>query len=321
MKQPILTIIILFLLASCGEKKKSSELEKLETKTNVNEPTQTSLKKEKLFLDFYSGIGHDEYQKIAEKLVSENKLEKRNYIDFYYNYKSDCKVKIEPIFENEILTKVVLKDADCIYPVYKEKYNLPELIEKPHIDYSWIENNPDYDPKYSYKTELGATIVLPDAFRDESQSLPPTERIKIDPKTDNLFGMKKFMLQNPPLVVKNGKTVIYINQEITKDLSTQTHYSYSLDNSKKLQAYRLTTKGKKGLDPLFGKENQFIQTNSKLRRADKTSTCRIDIAYMLREDYEKMELEIRQKEKTELENKKSFEENKKERLNSVKDEI
>jgi hypothetical protein len=152
--------------------KKSIDKKEIQAVIKIEKP---NVVKEKLFLDIYSGMSYEEYHKTVKKLIEDNKIIERSFQDYYYNYKSNCNVKIEAVFENNYLSKIILKDAGCIYPVYSKKYNLPKLIEKPFVDKIWNENNPNYKPVYSYADTNGNKINLPDAFVDNSSFLDNKE--------------------------------------------------------------------------------------------------------------------------------------------------
>ncbi|UGS24890.1 hypothetical protein [Flavobacterium channae] len=228
----------------------------------------------------------EDFDRVVNVLVKDKVLENDNLINLYYRVSADCKIELEPIFYKEKLKEIKLINAECIYPLYKEKYNLPDLKRKNYTDYEYIENNPDYFPVMLYQNDKNEIVNLPDAFYDKNNFLPKGKTIKL--KVENNFSQG--MLPNTPLIVFKDDIVIVFDQEIIK--SVYDTYSYSLENSKEIREYKLTTKGNEGLMG-FGKESKYLISNSKLRTVSINSSVLIKIIYKSKEDYEE---EIKQEE-------------------------
>ena len=116
----------------------------MQLKDNIeNQKTINDLKnKPKIFLNFREGMTKSEYQNELKTLVESGKLYLGDdYLNYHYNIGNCTSPIIKPIFDNNNnLIKIRLSGGQCMYNLYKEKYNLPSLIERKYNSVSYDTN-------------------------------------------------------------------------------------------------------------------------------------------------------------------------------------
>lgn len=302
-------LIFCFPQISCETKSKKIENKKIVITNNNDLIFKKNLNdKPKLFLKFWSNMSKNDFYKVVEILVKDKTMVNQSFINLYYIVNDNCKVQLNPIFENQTLKEIELSNITCLYPLYGEKYNLPPLKKKNYTDFAYLENNPEYSPIMSYEKN-NETINLPDAFYDRNSFLPKGETIPLKP-----IGMTESMLFESPIIVDKGNVIMIFDQEIIK--SEGDFNRYSLEDSKEILNYQATAKGFQGLG-LFGDEHKYLITNSKLRTVSVNSSVLIKVTYKSIDDYK---TEIEKEEKLKNYNLKQNKENLK-RQNSARNDI
>lgn len=310
----LLIIITIFLIQlGCKETIKEDKKIKDVTEQVTSDNFEADLKnKKKFFLSFWEDMSREDYYKVVEILKKENKLSLDNSFNTVYNA-GDCKTMLSPEFEDGLLQNLTLKDAECLYGLFEEKYGVTPLKIKDYTDFRYEENNPDYQPVFEY-FDGNANRRIPQAFYDNTQQLPPNEIRKLE--VNSGFENKVSYLADYPIEINSKNSIILIDQDVFEDKK----FTYSLDKTDKMREYRTTNYEKGGLG-IFGKEFNQIKSNSVLREVSKYSSYAIHITYFLKNSYLKSkklkEQELRAKKKNAID---KAEKNKR-RKNNALDEI
>jgi hypothetical protein len=328
----LILIFVLHFLSGCDKKQKNNRvqeqtIEDTRNKDSTNDPKlffEKNLKeKPKLFLKFWSDMTFDEYKKVVEILIDENVLTGiKSYSPYssgtdVYTYYSDikfiasdkCYLNLYGHFDKDKLKNIKISGIECIYDLYKEKYNLPPLKYKLLIENEYIENNPNYQPKFFYEDDNNKLVKLPDAFYDRSSKL---EKGRVYKNKSTISKAKTFMLEKSPLVIeKDGVVIIF--EHFKNDYKTE---RYSLEESESLNNYFKTDEGSITKNWMNNKL-RFIYTNSVLRTVSVGSTYSIKVTYMSTNEYNKELNKIDKIKKDSLEK----EEKKKEKLKSTFENI
>lgn len=301
-----------------GKKENSNKTIQPNKEINADSIFQKKLEAEpKLFLEFWPGMSHDEYDKVKSLLIEQKKLG----IGLDPNFGSErlrliasdnCYADVFGEFANNKLKSIKLNNINCLYAIYKEKYNLPPLLEKSSIEQTYIENNPNYKPQFFYEDFNNKQVTLPDAFYDKKRSL---DKGRIYLKNSNnsnaltILPKTVYVLSENPIIVENQNIVLKIEQTKKKYENTE----YSLWKSERIKNYFKTKEGKEK----YWEQVRFITTNSVLRTVTIQSTYDITATYMSLSEY-KRELNLNSmREKDSLERLKL----KKEKLETVFDKI
>jgi len=273
---------------------------KIDTTIDFNKSVELELQNApKLFLKFWYGMSKLKFEYVSQKLNDEKVLINSDYaVD-------GCKTNISPKFVDDKLISIELQNSECLYPLYQEKYKLMPLVDRKEIVKQYIENNPEYNPKMSYKKE-GHEYKLSDLFIDKS-SFVPEGLVRI--KESDIKSSKVNVLPKSPIYIEKGEVVIKISQELKYYTG---FYDYSLDLMKIQRSY-----SKDRIANFQLNESQFIITNSKLRTVSKYLNPVITITYMSKMDYEKEKRILMEEKRENLKNQEFI----KERKKSVLDEI
>jgi len=271
------------------EEQRNSEIEKQkeQEEKSFNDKLQNA---SKIFLKYWEGMTYEEYNKVSKLLMEEGVIEEHTYTVYKYKV-GDCNVHITPIFKNDLIYGIKLSnDIECIYPLYKEKYNLPDLVEKSTTKEFYRENNPYYSPRYTFS--VGNKIYnLPDCFNDNSFFVEGKSRVNLE--DDNLH-KEKFLVRDS-LIIDNNYTVIKFKQfyydfnSNIPDNRKSDFYTYSLQEN--LSNFIKCTDyfdeiGVYGISA--GKViNECVKTNSKTRVWRRVVTPVITIEYLSKKEYNK----------------------------------
>ena len=309
MKQIFIIAFFGVLLFGCNTKENNSSLEN-NNETSVKYPNLSNdLKdKPKLFLKFWKNMTKQEFDTVSKILVNEKILELENYASLYY-LTPKCRVKLNPTFENDSLQGIELSNANCLYELYKEKYNLPEFSERAIVQRRYIDKNPEYNPSMSYISDKGE-VKLPECFIDKSSySVSGKQTLPIDESE-----AKEKVLPKSPIVIKKDDNVIIFRQTFYEIPSPTITYSLQLNpEMKKFQ-------DEKPLSSVL-EYGKFISKNSKYKIEEILSSSVITITYKSLENYNKnidKESERNQILKQKLEREKQ---EKQKRIESVKNEL
>lgn len=296
------------------EEQRNSEIEKQkeQEEKSFNDKLQNA---SKIFLKYWEGMTYEEYNKVSKLLMEEGVIEEHTYTVYKYKV-GDCNVHITPIFKNDLIYGIKLSnDIECIYPLYKEKYNLPDLVEKSTTKEFYRENNPYYSPRYTFS--VGNKIYnLPDCFNDNSFFVEGNSRVYLD---DDYDYTKKFLISDS-LLIENKSTVIKFKQtyfDITTSIPNN-YYTYSL--REKENFYNCTSYFNEiGVD-MFSVDGiiyENVKSNSKTRTWRRVVIPVITIEYLSKNEYSKEVEKARNKIQT-IQNKK---EEKNKRVKEAYDEI
>jgi hypothetical protein len=175
------SISILFLFSTtirCKQELNNIKTEEKEIVVEVENNFEDKLKNEsKIFLKYWKGATYDEYHKINELLIGEGVLERN--AGLYYKMGLN-KMMINPFFfsdsfvigcdgrrgsqgsrnhkDNDVIDGIELSGFDeDIYNIFKEKYNLPNLVFKKSADFI-LEENPLYNNSKADEKVAGTLI-------------------------------------------------------------------------------------------------------------------------------------------------------------------
>jgi len=143
-KTNVLQIILIFtfigsILFSCNKLVNKKEAEKLDIlKTKQIEFEKKFENEPKLFLSFWDGMSEEEYKKVVNILIKENIL-KGEYPLEMLNINNCPYLTISANFENDSLREIKIPLTNCLYSIYNEKYNLPNLVKRTYPDLSGSE--------------------------------------------------------------------------------------------------------------------------------------------------------------------------------------
>lgn len=328
----LILIFVLYFLSGCGKKQKNNRVpeQTIENTRNKDSTNETELffeknlkEKSKLFLKFWSGMSFNEYKKVVEILIDENVLTGEKsympstsgtndytyYSDIKFKASDECYLNLYGDFDKDKLKSIQISGIECIYDLYKEKYNLPPLRYKLLIENEYIENNPNYQPKFFFNDDNNNRVQLPDAFYDRSSKL---EKGRVYKNKSAISKAKTLMLEKSPLVIEKDGVVIII-EHFKKNYKTE---RYSLEDSESLKNYFKTDEGSITKNWMNNKL-EFIYTNSVLRTVSVGSTYSINVTYMSKNEYNKELNKINKIKKDSLEK----EEKKKEKLKSTFENI
>ena len=299
----LLLILLIGIVFNCNDKKsEQTEIDTLVNQSKEDLEFEHKLKDEpKIFLKYWSGMTYIEYRRISDSLCKENILEKSGM--GYYYLTNDCKVFTETVRKNDLVVGIKMtENVDCIYPLFQQKYNLPNMVEMNLLVEHYVENNPKYNPVSTYFNG-NAKVTLPSAFIDNSNSISVNEIIQLETNNEylNQIYTEKVLPKNN-FIINNGNNIIIINQEITK--SKHSLYRYSLEDSEEMKRYMGTENGQKhfGLGAIGnsdGGEYKYIEQNSKTRTVTTTAYKTVTITYISEKDYQKQKFEKSQKENDE----------------------
>ena len=303
----LLLIFVMQFSLGCDNKQRNTEIpKKIDTLNVSNLIFEKNLKeKPKLFLKFWSGMTHKEFEKVVTILIDENVLSAtesyqpsentpiKYYSNIIFHASDNSYINLYGDFDNDKLRSIKMYDINCLYDLYNEKYKLPPLEYKLLIDSEYIENNPKYQPVFFYTDDNNNYVQLPDAFYDKRSSL----------KQGRIYKNRKFigkektpMLARSPLgVIKDSVMITF--EHVKKNYETQ---RYSLEESEKIINYLKTDEGQK----MLWNESRFIYTNSVLRTVSLESRYSFNAIYMSLNDYNKELNKIKTTKKDSLEKEK-----------------
>lgn len=151
----ILSIIVIIFLYGCKKNTTTNQDIIIPEKVNIKNEFEYKLKNEpKIFLKFWDGMTHKEFLKVKDLLVKENVL-KDQVITGAYITGTCVPSDMKPIFENDKLVSIELLGRECLYSIFKEKYDLPDLIERKYFKSNLNNNNTKTD------TRMYKELVLP----------------------------------------------------------------------------------------------------------------------------------------------------------------
>ncbi|WP_417368246.1 hypothetical protein [Flavobacterium beibuense] len=278
-----LLFVVLLSFLSCQHEKEEPISNTTITNTFEQE-FENKLKNEpKIFLKYWSGMTLEEYSKVYSILHEEGVLE-------FGKYKTTgCSTEMEKILRNDTVIGIKLVNAECLYPLYQEKYNLLPLVEKTSIERYYRENNPDYKPVTYYNTEKGLS-TLPNCFIDKTERINDYSIINLDPTEINYIYTDKY-LPEEEIVIDNEAVIIKITQESIDNIVTRIpSYTYSLEESQEMRNYQNSSEGQKHFGFFSGikdSQHKFIYSNSKTRKVVvRKNPNLITITYMSKKDYQ-----------------------------------
>lgn len=128
-----LILFFLILVSSCKNNNSSepiSESNKKEVDGKELKDLNWKLANEpKIFLKFWEGMRIREYTEVMKLLVENKTLEDVGIFGAYRT--GACPPAImNPIFEDNKLVRLEVNGGECLYSLFKEKYNLPSLVER-----------------------------------------------------------------------------------------------------------------------------------------------------------------------------------------------
>mgnify|MGYP007011068777 CR=1 FL=1 len=269
-----------FILFSCNSKENNTTENNDEINSRNLKLANDLANKPKIFLKFWRNMSVQEFDTVVKILISEKVLEQKSYRAIYY-LTPKCKSELKPIFVNDSLKQLELLNGICLYDIFKEKYNLPDLLEKRLVERRYIEKNLEYNPVMSYMTDKGEK-KLPNCFIDKSSySINGEQNLPIEEN-----GLKEKILPNSPLIIKKANCVIIFKQNFYKAPTPLT--TYSLDLNPEMEQYKMQ-------NPLLAlsEEGKYISRNSKYKINEIISSSVITITYQSDIDYnEKVQKEI-----------------------------
>ncbi|OBQ56515.1 hypothetical protein JJL45_13160 [Tamlana sp. s12] len=149
-----LSFIVIIFLYGCKKNTTNNNII-IPDKVNIKNEFEYKLKNEsKIFLKFWEGMTHKEFLMVKNLLVKENIL-KDQVISGAYITGICAPSDIKPIFENDNLVSIELIGNECLYSIFKEKYDLPDLIERKYFNIDLNKPNAKTD------TMMYTEMVLP----------------------------------------------------------------------------------------------------------------------------------------------------------------
>ncbi|MGL2963897.1 hypothetical protein ACSVH2_08785 [Flavobacterium sp. RSB2_4_14] len=224
----LITIISIIILLSCNSKEQRQEdkqsIDNIKTNESINRKNEKFMQnlreKKKIFLIFWADMSFDDYNRAMEILIKKNtvRADLNQYSPYkfensIYLFESDWEMPFEPIFTNsgKLVSIRLMRVNKSVYNLYKEKYKLPELTKYNRIVEEAIENNPDYNPIYSYERD-GKKINLSAAYFDNHNSLQKGEIIRNKKISFDMSTKLKFS----PIVAETDSSVIVFEQSKIK---------------------------------------------------------------------------------------------------------
>lgn len=272
MRKIFIALSFIFILFSCNSKENKATQNNNEVNSRNLKLANNLANKPKLFLKFWRNMSAQEFDTVVKILIGEKVLEQESYSTIYY-LTPKCKSELKPIFVNDSLKQLELLNGICLYDIFKEKYNLPDLLEKRLVERRYIEKNLEFNPAISYITDKGEK-KLPDCFIDKSSySINGAQNLPIEEN-----GLKEKILPNSPLIIKKSNCVVIFEQSFHKTPTPLT--TYSLDLSPEMEHYKLQ-------NPLIAlsEEGKYISRNSKYKINEIISSSVITITYQSDIDY------------------------------------
>lgn len=302
-----------------------------------------------LFLSYYKGMTRSEFWEETNNLISQGKLECNTSGNFcispLYKIDSNCELILSPVYRDDRLHAIELSDIYCLYHIFQEKYNLPNLKKSSKYTAEIIENNPYYNPQTYFLLD-GQMLQVPNALIDNETDFISEEYIRNKP--DNFIYIES---NDPYKLIKDIEGfekymyAFYLPKDsinITKDSNinitlyntfdeAKVDTSYSIQFSEKYFNFIVSPKGKelfyggksdleRSITNSSGILSGYYKFNSKLRIISYKIEPRINAIYRLKDDYEK-DLDISKNKRAIESNKKSQEEKEiqQKKLNAVED--
>ena len=273
MKYFFICLFFALSLLGCNSNEKSKHEESPNQIDSLNLKLKNNLvNRPKLFLKFWANMSEQEFDTVVKILIADKILEQKDYRAIFY-LTPNCKSELKPLFVNESLKEIKLSNGLCLYDLYKQKYNLPNLVEKRLVDRKNKEKNGEYSPTMYFVTETGP-VTLPNCFKDNSYYTSSGQtNLEIDKN-----GIKEKVLKKSPVVIEKNESIIIFEQSFYKSPSPS--ITYSLDLSPEMQKYKLK-------HPLISlkEEGNYISLNSKYKIVEIISNSVINITYLTKADY------------------------------------
>lgn len=132
----LLTLASVFLSCDNGEKEQNKEVTQKALEENFRNELERKMKsKEKLFLSFWEGMSSDEYHAVSEELIEEGVLYRIATGGLRYKTGTCSDVIVTSDYESGKLTAINLKGGECLYSLYKRKYDLPNLTNRTYSEF------------------------------------------------------------------------------------------------------------------------------------------------------------------------------------------
>ena len=219
LSKTISIFLLILLIQSCKEKTEVS----IEKKVDTNSFEYKLENKPKYFLKFWGGMSNDEFNKVFSLLVSDKTL-----TTFGLYYTGVGEFRIEPITDDkniEVIGVRILDINEDFYSLLKEKYNLPNLVDKSSIRECFIETNPCYLQLDCKKYKNRGRFISLTTPKNLEATTKFTEDIyirKVLPEDEI-----EFTSNIANIIIKNTWENSVIN---SSELSYALHKEYSLDN-------------------------------------------------------------------------------------------
>lgn len=240
----LIILSIFITLLSCNERKSANVDIIKPLKVNLTKTFEYKLKHEpKIFLKFWSGMSVDEVFKVKEILIADGSVTYEQGGIWQYNldgYSVTMKCNFNT---NDKLESITLNsDIDRIYPLYQKKYNLPDLVESNRLYQCYQDNNPDYEPIFTYKKigDNGKISQVPDVLLDKTP--PLKERVYFDindTEYNSAYYTKKFYKDE---FVVDKDSVFIVFQQTLQDIS-HPHTTWSLEKNKEAMSAQRNING------------------------------------------------------------------------------
>ena len=279
MKKILLIIIISIFHTNCKKEQEDNlYLNKTESRVDSTEIINNLFEKKlssepKIFLEYWSGMNYEEFQKVS------NILEKKGLIEFgappyiYYNMGED-KLRIFPCIEDKFnkdkFIGIKLSGfSETSYEFFKNKYNFPDYIRiEPLII---LEENPLYLNPNSDEFEIGKKI-------SELTIKQAKELINENGSSEAIISS---VIASPEeIIIKKDDVVIQAKLFFNTPLNTE------YDNVKNIEVYK-----KNGYNDFHYPNND---KNSKMRVVVKRDYSEFQVRYIPRTYYDSLQIKANQ---------------------------
>lgn len=289
-------LFLMFVILSCQNQIKVDQEMKQLNQDSLN-LRETVAEKKNFFLYYWGGMTTTEFREVNKILSSDRKLAYyKNEDKYYYKMTPNCSSEFYPYFEDGRLYAITLEASECIYKLFKEKYNLPPLKTITYVEQSTWGNNPEYDPVMTYFDNNNKLRNLPNAFRDNFNLTSLNNSKDSGPSSREML-----VLQQDSISVKTENSNILIYQKFRQDPILAGGMKYSLQISPEIYKYYQTSSE---VDDLRGggfndhRLTDILNRNSRFRKLLPYTESIIYVKYIPLEYNNKIKMDNEAKERS-----------------------
>jgi len=284
----LMKIYLLLIIATLSTSCKNETVKENTPPTEVVEETfaEKLISKPKLFLKYWEDMSISEFYEVTAILKEEKVIDYEILIETYY-ITDLCRIKYTSNFvDGKLKSMSLVKNINCVYPLYQKKYNLPNLVKQDFVYESYIDNNTDYEPVIMYK-KIGEDRLfqIPNALIDKTPQLK--RRVYFD--ENNRYKSIGDKFYRDYFIIDNDSIVIEFSQTVTEDMYPSRTYSLYEEEDAMSAMNNINGVGFGVINNSgTGITDEIIMKNSRTMKVTSKYSLEQSITYMSKKEYAKI---------------------------------